>query len=78
MIEIKSFSNFYTKANEIIINNINKIIESYKNLETISEYIDYFQFIEENHEFLDPEKFFILPDLNGDFKKADELKKKCE
>ena len=74
MIEIDSYENLYSYANQGIIQYINEKIEYYGNIKKLEKSIDnIFDLINENSEFLKPEDYRIIPNQLGEFKKLDEL-----
>jgi len=75
-ITITSYEIFYKSVNRIIIFFINQKLEKIGNIEEASKYVgDYIDFINDNKELLEPNKYAILPNLDGDFKFLRELKK---
>ena len=76
IIEVDSYENLYNNINEGLIQYINEKINNCHNVQGTKKYIsDIFQFINENAEFLNPNKYNILPNQNGELKKLWELKK---
>ena len=73
-IEIDSNENLYHDVNEGIIQFINQKISDCRTVEGTKKYTDdIFKLINDNYEFLEPNKYDILPNQLGELKKLDYL-----